>query len=163
MAPPIRPPVYPGSPIGMSDLVAPGNPQDIPPGPYGTRSGRYRSALAADGMGYPAPTFDESQWVRLNGSQRVTLADSMSTLVLSAPNAIRNFIGFRNASDATTGPTIYIEFGGGVASADSWIALAPGDILQDDQRIPQDEVYAFADGAGGVLVIVQSQTPGVPV
>ena len=110
-----------------------------------------------------APTFDESQWVKLNGSQRVALADSVSTLVLSAPNAIRNFIGFRNASDATTGPTIYIEFGGGVASADSWIALAPGDILQDDQRIPQDEIYAFAAGAGGVLVIVQSQTPGVPV
>lgn len=161
MAPPIRPPLMSGSPIGMSDLIAPGNPQDIPPGPYGVRSGRYRAAADLDGV-LPAPTFDESQWVKLNGSQRVDLGDAVSTQVLPSPNAIRNFIGFRNASDATTGPTIYIEFGG-VASPYSWIALAPGDILQDDQRIPQDEVFAYAAGAGGILIVVQSQTPGTPI
>lgn len=161
MAPPIRPPVYQESPILMDNLQAPGNPQDIPQAPYRQRQGRYRAGVAMDGQ-MPAPTFDESQWVKLNGSQRVDLSNAQSTLVLGAPNQIRNFIGFRNASDTTTGPTIYIEFGG-VASLYSWIALAPGDILQDDQRIPQDEVYAFADGADGVLIVVQSQTPGFPI
>lgn len=161
MAPPIRPPVYPGSPIGLENLQAPGNPQDIQPAPYRQRSGRYRAGLSADGLP-PAPTFDESQWVKLNGSQVVNLPDASSTLALGAPTAIRNFLGFRNASDATTGPTIYIEFGG-VASPLSWIALAPGDILQDDQRIPQDEVFAYAAGAGGILIVVQSQTPGMPI
>jgi len=136
--------------------VPPGEQQGIPPVPRAIRQGRYRP-FGEPGFN-PADTFDESQWVRLNGEIVVAVPNGASILALPAPNQIRNFLGFRNSSAAAN---IFISYGG-PASLNSWIRLTPNTILEQDTRIPQDEIFAFADAAAGFLICVQSSTPGSP-
>lgn len=157
MSPPARwrPGDWPS--VGMENLRAPGNPQDIPPMPRGLRRGRVTPNL--DG-GLPiSPVFDESDYPVFNGSVAIPLPNSISTLVLARPNALRNALVLRNA--ATTA-NIYINFGGGSASLLSIIRIVPGNHVLFDRRVPQDEVYAFSDAADGVIVIANAQTPGTP-
>lgn len=145
-----------GSPIGLEGIDAPGNPQNIPNLPTRLRSGRFQPA---QGVGLPiAPIFNESDYVKLNGSQRFAIPNGSSLSVLPTPNQLRNWLGLRNDSATAN---VYVEFGN-VAGPFSWIKLAAGQILLFDTRIPQDEVYAYADAADAFLVIVQSTTPGIP-
>lgn len=146
-----------GSPIALENIEAPGNPQNIPNLPMLVRSGRFQPARAYDGQ-MPIPTFDESDYVKLNGSQRFAIPNGSSISVLPTPNMLRNFLGFRNDSATAN---IYIEFGN-IASPFSWVKLAAGQIMLIDERVPQDEVYAYGDAADAFLVLVQSTTPGIP-
>lgn len=148
------PPAW-GSPIALENIEAPGNPQNFPNLPGALRSGRFQPARF-EGI-TPVQTFSESDFVKLNGSQRFAVPNGSSLSILPTPTMLRNMIGFRNDSATAN---IYIEFGN-VASTGSWIKLAAGQIMLLDTRIPQDEVYAYADDVDAFIVIVQSSTPGV--
>ncbi len=71
----------------------------------------------------------------------------VSTLILSQPASLRNFLGFRNASVAAN---IYIDYGKD-ASTSSWLMLTPGTIVLFDTAVPQDDVHAIANAGGGLL------------
>ena len=73
----------------------------------------------------------------------------VSVQFLQEPSSKRNFLGFRNAS-AAGGANIYISFGRD-ASIASWLALVPGQQALFDVTVPQDDCYAIADAAGGLL------------
>lgn len=83
--------------------------------------------------------------------------DTDSFKFLDAPIGKRNMLGFRNASLAAQ--VIYIGFNG-PASVNSWLALPAGTILLFDTVVPQDDLYAAASAAGGVLSYVYSTFPG---
>ncbi len=146
-----------GSPIGLAGIEPPGNPQNIPQGPTRIRNGRFQP-LSSPGLAASAPIFDESDYVKLNGSQIWAVPNGSSISVLPTPTGLRNFIGFRNASATAN---VYIEFGN-VASLNSWIKLTAGQIMLLDTRIPQDEVFAYGDAASAFLVVVNSIMPGIP-
>lgn len=129
--------------------------QGIPPTPRVLRQGRFRPG------GVDIPSYwDESQWVKLNGEIVVAVPNGSSILVLPPPTEIRNYLGFRNNS--TAGTDLLISYGG-PASLNSWMRITVGTIILHDVRIPQDEIYAYADGPGGLIVCVQSMTPGNPI
>lgn len=79
-----------------------------------------------------------------------------SVKFLDAPIGKRNQLGFRNASSVQN---VYIGFGGD-ASLTSWLKLTPGAVMMFDTVVPQDDLYAIADAAGGVLAYVYSTIPG---
>jgi len=75
---------------------------------------------------------------------------------LDQPIGVRNFLGFRNASSVQN---IFIGFNS-EASLTGWLKLTPGSIVSFDTVVPQDDLYAISDAAGGVLCYVYSTFPG---
>lgn len=105
--------------------------------------------------GPPQPINDPSTFPTLAG-EGIFLVGTASIVVVPSPTNLRNFLGFRN-SGATN---ITIAFGN-AATANSWLRLTAGQIVLFDSRIPQDEVQALSDAAGGQLTCVSSNyTPG---
>lgn len=74
-----------------------------------------------------------------------------SIVLLEEPTSYRNFLFMRNTA-ASGGSNIYIDFGM-QASASSIIRLEPTIMILLDTVVPQDDIYAFADGANASLVI----------
>lgn len=147
---------FPGdwpSPV-MEGIDAPASPQNFPARPLQLRQGRYRPG---DQVGPRAEIFDESKYVRLNGTIYTPVPNGSSALVLPESNQLRNFLGLRNSSAAAI---VYVEFGT-AASANSWLALTAGQIVLLDTAVPQDAVYAFGSAASAFLSIITSSTPGV--
>lgn len=105
------------------------------------------------------PVYDLSEYVTLNGSNAYAVATT-STLILKRPSSWRNYIHLRNAS-GVGGANLYVEFGD-EARADaagvggSIIRLAPNEQILLDKRVAQDDLYAIADAAGGILVVAFS-------
>lgn len=66
------------------------------------------------------------------------------TPFLTAPQNKRNFLALRNP--AAVG-IVYIDFGQS-ASANSTIAVGPGQTLLFDEVVPQDDLYCFGSAAG---------------
>lgn len=86
-------------------------------------------------------------------SQQVTVnTDSVKILDQSA--VTRNLLGFRN-THATIG--VWIDFGSN-ANQNSWVYLPPGGTgaILFDNVVPQDDVYAVANAAGGTLTMIYS-------
>lgn len=103
------------------------------------------------------PIFDLARYCVLNGSRGYSVG-TVSEKLLDAPATWRNFLYFRNASGAASTTNIYVEFGSdaridGVGIAGSVLRLAPNEQMLCDAGIPQDDIYAIADGAGGLLAI----------
>jgi len=144
---------------GLEDLTAPGNPQDMPVAPRGLRNGRVRPLQDLGDQLPTAPVLDASDYPSFNGSQPWALITTTDTIVSPKPNALRNALIMRNAS--ATAANIYVEFGG-PASANSIIKIVPGNHVLFDRRVPQDDIHAYSDAAGGVLIVATSQTPGQP-
>lgn len=143
-----------GSPV-ISEQIAPGNPMFPPQAPLSARGMRFQIAATAR-QGDPIHIYDESQYARLNGKQVFNVNNGASTSILPEANQLRNFLGFRNASASAN---IYIDFGS-QADLNGWLKLTAGQIVLLDRSIPQDAVYAYADAASAVLVVVQSTIPG---
>jgi hypothetical protein len=76
---------------------------------------------------------------------------------LDQPIGKRNFLGFRNAS--TSNQIIYIDFSS-QATVNSWLQLTPGTTILFDTVVPQDDLYAIADAAGGQLAYAYSTFGG---
>lgn len=67
---------------------------------------------------------------------------------LNAPSTRRNLLIARNVS--TGGQNIYLEFGK-LPTKDTVLMLTPGGMLYLDTVVPQDDLYAACDVAGGRL------------
>lgn len=93
--------------------------------------------------------FDPWRFVQLRGDKTLPLADSVSTLILNQNDIPRNYLSIRNASPAAT-PNIFISFGAD-ASAINVFRLVQNTIIAWDTGVPQDDIYVFADAAGGVV------------
>jgi hypothetical protein len=82
--------------------------------------------------------------------------DTASTLVLAQSDVSRNFLIIRNTS---AGANIYINFGNDATAGLSTLLLAPNGFVGFDVVVPQDDVFAIADAAGGQLAISYSTVP----
>ena len=85
-------------------------------------------------------------------------ATTTSTKFLDAPIGRRNILGFRNTS-GVAGQIIYIGFGRD-ATANSWLAMVPGQITLFDTVVPQDDLYALAATGTPTLAYIYSTFPG---
>ena len=124
-----RPALKPFVPLLPGPGMLPG--PALPPGP---------AAKVIDGADYP-----------LLAGESVRAVGLAAIVVVPSPTALRNMLGFRN-SGATN---ITIAFGT-QATANSWLFLTPNQMLLFDTRVPQDEVWALSDAAGGQLTCVSS-------
>lgn len=103
-----------------------------------------------------ASTYDLSQFVIVGGSKPFSVPQ-VSTLIVETPPSYRTYLHLRNAS-GVGGANLYIEFGAnavadGAGIAGSGIRLEPNEQILWDDKIPQDDLYAIADAAGGLLVV----------
>lgn len=152
----------------MSDLFPPiqylndrepwGVPQYIPPSPHNLPTRPEPGA---------APNTTQSLFVdgiNVRETYRYVSVVSVSVNVpalssikfLDAPIGKRNFLGFRNASVTAN---IFIDFNAD-ANINSWLRIVPGSIILFDVCVPQDDLYALADAAGGLLAYAYSTFPG---
>jgi hypothetical protein len=83
----------------------------------------------------------------------VAAVPQQSTLVLSQSDVSRNFLIIRNTS---TLANVYINFGNDANAGLSTLLLAPNGFVGFDVVVPQDDVFAIADAAGGQLSISYS-------
>lgn len=145
------------------------NPGQLPYGPQ-----RYRpagasgagltpgGALPAAGGAFPLTggaegggleVFSRYPFATLRGSLRVPVSNvAPGSLVIAAPPTFRNFVAFRNASATAN---IFLEFGN-EASVNSFVRLAPNEIILFDAVVPQDDVFAFADAVDAFVIATQS-------
>lgn len=79
--------------------------------------------------------------------------DTVSVLVLAQSDVARNFLIIRNTS---AGANIYINFGNDATAGLSTLLLAPNGFVGFDVVVPQDDIFAVADAAGGQLSISYS-------
>lgn len=149
-------------PVGLrSDLAPVDHPQYMPSSPHrlppmGQRPpNRSLSTLMAPpsagqqapAQSVPTTTFEKHRYASLiEGNVSVGLT---SAQFLQEPSSLRNFLGLRNAS-AAGGANVYIGFAKD-ASIASWLVLLPGQLILFDVSVPQDDLYAVADAAGGLL------------
>lgn len=159
------PPTFPA--VGLlSDLAPVDHPQYVPSAPHrlpplgerpakrGLQTMLYRPDALAPSSGSMAPagavdtnTYERHRYANVvEGNTNVGLA---SAQFLQEPSTRRNFLGLRNAS-AGGGANIYIGFARDASTA-SWLVLVPGQVILFDTVVPQDDLYALADAAGGVL------------
>lgn len=106
-----------------------------------------------------AGVFNLERYATINGSRSYPVG-LVSAKLLDAPNTYRNFLHLRNAS-GVGGANLYVEFGNdavldAAGIAGSILRLAPNEQFLCDAVVPQDDIYAIADAAGGLLVIAQS-------
>lgn len=107
-----------------------------------------------------AAIYDLARFALLNGSKPFAVAQTSTAPLVDQPPSWRNFLHFRNAS-GSGGANLYINFGDVAAIDGSGIAgsgfkLAPDEQILFDAVVPQDDIYAIADAAGGLLVISYS-------
>lgn len=91
---------------------------------------------------------DMAAFPTFNGDKSLSLLTT-SQLIIAAPpvGVARNALMFRNTDAAAT---VYVGIGSD-ASTLSTLALAPGEIMLFDVRVPQDDIYALASVAAAVL------------
>jgi len=136
------PPVVP-----LGTLTPWGTPGDMPTGPRITQ--RPRKPKAGE-LGGPVEIFDAHHYATINGSFVTAVTNAApGVLVLSQPDSLRNLMLIRNSSATAN---LYIEFGS-QATVASALKLAPDQIALFDTVVPQDDVYALADAAGGQISI----------
>lgn len=92
---------------------------------------------------------DPHRYAILSGSARLNVGTT-SGLILASPPTSRNFLVIRNVSAAAN---IFVDFGIAADITRTPIRLIPNAILIFDDVVPQDDVFAIADAAGGVVGI----------
>lgn len=104
----------------------------------------------------PTLIFDRHHYAKFAGEQVVNVSENApGSLVLASPDTRRNALMMRNVS---TTVNLYIAFGS-YALPTSIIYLEPRIMILFDNVVPQDDVFALADAAGGQIVIAQSVIP----
>ncbi len=167
----------PFTPVTIGDGQAPyGHPQAIPGSPHRLPSRNQRPPLPGQTLidesgaaGYgsnlddlppsalalgrnPIRRTGDSSLVFLQPGN-LTLANALQSYqFISLAENERNFLMMRNNGASN----IFIEFGRD-ASVYSVIRLSPNQIVTFDLRVPQDDVYALSDVAGGLLSYSFSQ------
>jgi hypothetical protein len=140
--------VYP--PVSINDAVTPwGVPQHMP----GRSSVQAGQGMLPGSTSTPQPGDVDAQPVRDPHhyaslvSQYLPISNLTSAKIVDAPRGRRNLLMIRNSSVAAN---IFIDFGK-EASLFSVLRLVPNQIILFDNVVPQDDVYALADVANGVL------------
>jgi len=134
-----------------SPLFIPGSPHNLPSRPEPGLQTTTRNTASAD-----TQNIREIYRYASVTSLSVTIGTT-SFKFLDQPIGKRNFLGFRNASTASQ--NIYIDFSS-QATTGSWLLLAPGTTILFDTVVPQDDLYAIADAAGGQLAYAYSTFGG---
>jgi len=114
-----------------------------------------------DGMEYPpnaVPFYDLARYALVNGSKAFAVGLT-STAIIQRPPSWRNYLHLRNAS--TAGTVLYIEFGAPALVDAAGVGGSGVKLLVDEQilwdaAVPQDDIYAAASAAGGILVVSYS-------
>ena len=157
---PRNPPIRPGPYLDPWPVVNPLSTLHRRPMPY-SQVGPARGldgTNGQDGMEYPPNAtayFDLARFNLVNGSKTFTVGTT-STPIIQRPPSWRNYLHFRNAS--TAGVDMYIEFGApalidGAGIGGSGVKLLVDEQILWDASVPQDDVYAIASGAGGILIV----------
>jgi hypothetical protein len=153
---------YPGETPWSNPVQTPYGPQPFrPAGASGARltpggalpgnGGAFPIAGGAEGGGLEV--FSRYPFATLRGSVRIAVSNAApGTLAVAAPPTFRNFLGLRNASATAN---VYVEFGN-EASLNSFVRLAPDEIILFDAAVPQDDVFTFADDVNAFLIVAQS-------
>jgi hypothetical protein len=134
-----------------SPTFIPGSPHNLPSRPEPGLQTTTRTSASAD-----TQNIREIYRYASVTSLSVTIGTT-SFKFLDQPIGKRNFLGFRNASTASQ--NIYIDFSSN-ATTGSWLLLAPGTTILFDTVVPQDDLYAIADAAGGQLAYAYSTFGG---
>lgn len=165
-----RPPVFPGPFLDPWSTVNQVDPRKPSPAAFTVGSGAAPAGPApitnvSGGSGLAIPPaavaiYDLARFAILNGSKPFTVAQTSVAPLVDQPPSWRSFLHFRNAS-GSGGANLYINFGDVAAIDGSGIAgsgfkLAPDEQILFDAVVPQDDIYAIADAAGGLLVISYS-------
>lgn len=90
---------------------------------------------------------DPHRYAQLSGSARLPVGTA-SGLVLAAPPTRRNFLIVRNVSATAN---IFLDFGIAADVSRTPMRLIPNAMLIFDDVVPQDDVFAVADAAGGAI------------
>ena len=152
--------------VGLLSPLAPvDHPQTLPSSPHrlpplGERPAKRLNSTLMGGMGPStlsgAPvgavdtnTFEAHRYATIIEQNIPVPTAATGVPFLTETSGKRNFLGLRNAS-AAGGANVYIGFGRD-ASAASWLALTPGQMILFDTVVPQDDLYSFGDAAGGLL------------
>lgn len=149
-------------PWNSPQSLGPGSPHNLPPPMLRPGQRQFQPVQSANpsatvGGGPAAPIDDRYHYAEFNGEQVVAVGVA-SVSVLTEPAVRRNTLMFRN-SGATN---LFIAFGTG-ATTSSILRLAANEMALFDMVVPQDEVFAISDAAGGQLTIaVGNYTPGAP-
>lgn len=100
----------------------------------------------------PVKNSERYAFLRGSGAFPVTNAAGGTKLVEAPPDK-RNFLMMRNSSAGAV--NIFVEFGN-IASTASTVRLAQNEMILFDAVVPQDDIYAIADGASAQLSISYS-------
>jgi len=128
--------------------------------------GRYVGDAAGANMSQPGAPFQPFQipdsirisdiWRRAIINGQITAPVNLtSTLVLQQSDVFRNLLLIRNNSGAAN---VFLNFGNDAATNSSVIVLGPGGFVGFDTVVPQDDIFAIADAAGGTIAIAFSTT-----
>ena len=148
--------------INRGDWLPWSNPNYIPGAPHNLPSrpdpAVASSSAGAAGLVAPGESINIRESYRYASLITVSLTVGTTSIkFLDQPIGKRNMLGFRNAS--TGGQIIYIEFNG-TATTGSWLQIQPGTTVLFDTVVPQDDLYAISDLAGGTLAYAYSTFPG---
>lgn len=150
---PPRDPRFP--PVAYDNQRQPwGSPQFIPPHSASIPQGKGRSS--APGAGGISEVRNDHHYANVIDIS-VTVNELVSPRVLDRPSGLRNLLMLRNASATQT---IFIGFGKEAVST-STLSINAGQIVLFDTVVPQDDIFALASAAGGVLCIAYSTIPEV--
>lgn len=142
----------------LSDLLPWESPTYIPPSPHNLPARPDPAIQTTTRTGLPGDTVNVREAYRYASiSSLSVIIGTTSVKFLDQPIGKRNFLGFRNAS--TAGQNIYVDFNA-QATTGSWLQIPPGSIVLFDTVVPQDDLYAIADAAGGVLAYAYSTFGG---
>lgn len=130
-----------------------GTPSWQPPIPMNLLRPRGRSS--APGAGGISETRNDHQYAMV--IDVAVTVDIVSARVLDQPSGLRNLLMFRNASATQN---IFIGFAK-EATVQSTLLIVPGQSVLFDQVVPQDDIWALASAAGGLLSIAYSTIPEV--
>lgn len=114
-----------------------------------------RDALRASTRAGPGAqeVYEMHRYPSFRGEAVIALASGVSQQVLTAPDTYRNGLILRNASGV--GVNVFVSFGT-TASANSILRLEPNVMIQFDTSVPQDDIFAFASGGAGTLILAVS-------
>lgn len=142
----------------VSDLLPWESPTYIPPSPHNLPQRPDPTLQTTTRTNLPGDTVNIRETYRYASVSSLSLTVGTTSIkFLDQPIGKRNFLGFRNASTGTQ--NIYIDFSAN-ATTGSWLQLAPGALILFDTVVPQDDLYAIADGAGATLAYAYSTFGG---
>lgn len=141
-------PVMPGNP-GAQNFVIGGVMPAAPLGPNVGSPGVSGAVLQA--------VYNYQRYALVNGSKVFSVGTTSTVSLIDQSTGWRVFLHIRNAS-GSGGANIYLNFGA-VATIDSAgiagssFKLAPDEQILFDAAVPQDDMYAIADAAGGLISV----------